>query len=67
MADVNKEVGRDMNASKMRSECLSLANESYKCREKGDYDACKPYFERYKECKKAEHDRIVENRRKQFS
>jgi hypothetical protein len=51
----NREVHRDMNASKMRGDCRKLAAESYKCLEKGDHEACKPFFEAYKECRKDEH------------
>ena len=66
----NQEVGRDMGASKMRSDCAQLAKESYKCLEthgQEDRDACSSHFEAYKDCRKREHTRIVEERRKKFS
>ena len=62
----NPDLGKDLNASKMRSECQSLAAASYKCLEKGDHDACKPFFEDYRACRKEEHARIVESRRQRF-
>ena len=66
VSPVNQELGKDANASKLRSECAPLAAESYKCLEKGNYDACKPFFDEYKACRKNEHTNIVESRRKRF-
>jgi hypothetical protein len=67
---MNNEVGRDMGASKMRSDCQKFAAESYKCLEKAgveDRDACSHHFEAYKDCRKKEHTRIVDERRKKFT
>jgi hypothetical protein len=64
---VNEDVGKDYNASKLRGECQELAAVSYKCLEKGNYDACKPFFEEYKNCRKNEHETMIANRRKRFT
>ena len=65
-SSVNQDVGKDANASKLRGECQELAAASYRCLEKGDYEACKPFFEDYKICRKNEHSKIIENRRSLF-
>ena len=62
----NPDVHRDMNASKMRGGCRKLAADSYRCLEKGDRDACKPFFEAYKECRKDEHARVLAENGKRF-
>ena len=53
-------------ASKMRTDCQELAKNSYKCLEQnqGDPSQCAKHFEVYKECRTAEHTRIIEERRK---
>ncbi len=65
--DRNQELGRDMNASKMRGDCRKLAADSYKCLEKGDHETCKPFFEAYKACRKDEHARVLEENAKRFN
>jgi len=65
-ADRNTDVGRDMNASKMRGECRQLAADSYKCLEKGDHEACRPFFDAYKECRKNEHAKVLAENGKKF-
>lgn len=67
--EVNQATGMDMKASKMRTECSKLAQASYKCLEQnpGNNSACQQYFDVYKECRKNEHTRIVEDRRKKFT
>jgi len=62
----NPEVHRDMNASKMRGGCRKLAADSYKCLEKGDHEACKPFFDAYKECRKDEHAQVLAANGKRF-
>jgi hypothetical protein len=54
------------STSKMHSDCQQLAKNSYKCLEENQSDPnlCAKHFEVYKECRKAEHTRIVEERRK---
>lgn len=54
-------------SSKLRTECSELAKESYRCLESGDSVKCKPFFDAYKECRKAEHTRILSERRKASS
>ena len=53
--------------SKLKSKCKDLASQSYKCLEQNPTNgqqACKDHFESYKECRKAEHNSIVDERRK---
>lgn len=54
-------------ASKLTTGCKSLANDSYKCLElnpSNGLEVCKPAFDAYKECRKNEHNAIIEERRK---
>ena len=66
----NQDTGIDLNASKLRTSCKELAKASYACLEKQTgpdaKTVCQPFFTAYKECRKAEHDGIVEERRKRF-
>ena len=67
---MNSDVGRDGGASKMRTGCAELAKESYKCLEihgLEDKDACAIHFEAYRDCRRREHTRIIEERRKKFT
>ena len=67
---MNEDVGRDLGASKMRTDCAHLAKESYRCLElhgQEDKDACAKHFEAYKNCRKKEHNRVIEERRKKFT
>lgn len=53
-------------ASKLKTECGSLAALSYKCLEdnpvKGQ-EVCRSYFDDYKTCRKTEHTALIEQRR----
>ena len=53
--------------TKLTSDCKELAARSYKCLEKNSVNAqeiCRPEFDAYKACRKAEHTSIIEDRRK---
>ena len=52
--------------SKYDSECSKHASNSYRCLENnnGNGSKCAEFFEIYKACRKDEHTRIIEERRK---
>jgi len=53
--------------SKLVTSCKELAAASYKCLENNATEGqtiCKAHFDAYKECRKAEHTAIIEERRK---
>ena len=57
---------RKSESSKLVSICQELAKQSYNCLEKNPSDGavvCKSHFDAYKECRKAEHTAIIEERR----
>ncbi len=62
----NSELGLDMNASKMRSMCREMAKLSYKCiaDNQGDKSQCTIFFADYKQCRKLEHEAVVNERRR---
>ena len=62
----NTELGYDMNASKLRSMCMELAQNSYKCLadHDGDRSQCNEVFAMYKQCRKTEHEAVVNERRR---
>jgi cytochrome c oxidase assembly protein subunit 23 len=53
--------------SQFQTECQDLANLSYKCLEKNNYDKgkCQAEFDNYRDCKGNEHRRKIEERRRQ--
>jgi len=54
------------SSSKLQTVCKDLAAASYKCLEKhlGDSNSCSEQFAAYRACKKEEHDKKIEARRK---
>lgn len=65
--DRNLDTGKDMNASKLRGDCRTLAAESYKCLETHTRTECKPFFENYKSCRKEEHSRVMAENAKKYA
>jgi len=58
--------GEAVARSKLVSKCKSLAAASYKCLEANPTNGqtvCKQQFDAYKECRKAEHTEIIEERK----
>jgi len=66
---MNSDVGKDMNTSKLRTNCSELAKKSYDCLEKcrGDNTKCQPYFDAYKDCRKEEHTKMIAERRAKYT
>jgi hypothetical protein len=58
-----------VSASKLITDCKQQQSESLNCIQE-NYDqknVCQPFFDRYKACRKEEHDRILEeNSKKHF-
>lgn len=91
---MNTDIGKDMNASKLRTNCTDLAKNSYACieRSKGgmlynssllslstpllllplplsliENSKCQEFFDAYRQCRKEEHTKMIEERRAKFA
>ena len=51
----------------LKTECAKLAKASYQCLEQNaenSAELCKQFFDEYKACRKAEHTKLIDDRRK---
>lgn len=67
MDAVSEKDKQQKTSSKLTTDCSQFQKNSYKCLEEnaGKLFMCQDHFDVYKACRKAEHARLIEERRKQ--